>query len=312
MVAHRVGRAALSAARGPAIAGVGRTAFGSRRPGRYRHSGLHAVPYGGCELDPRLRHRRARPRVVRSQPKHRDRRIPVPAASLARALHRQMVLQRGHRGGRLRRLGYRVERLRRVRAVARAHRLRRGIALAFTRDLRNSHRRRHGRRWQSILPPRRGREDERATGAHSLRRVIVVKRFVLAMIVVLLPTVGFAQDTQYWNLQYGTRGELLGGVVVGSALDMSATFYNPAAIVFVEDPSFILTASVFGMQTIKLLDQDPDEESVDTRTFGPLPSMFAGVLPMKWFGGRTAYYFLTRQELNFRLLGCDCMMIGVD
>ena len=97
-----------------------------------------------------------------------------------------------------------------------------------------------------------------------------MKRIVMVLsMVVLLPAVSHAQDTQYWNLQYGTRGELLGGVVVGSALDMSATFYNPAAIVFVEDPSFILTASVFGMQTIKLLDQDPGEESVDTRTFGP-------------------------------------------
>ena len=140
-----------------------------------------------------------------------------------------------------------------------------------------------------------------------------MKRIVMVWsMVVLLPAASRAQDTQYWNLQYGTRGELLGGVVVGSALDMSATFYNPAAIVFVEDPSFILTASVFGMQTIKLLDQDPDEESVDTRTFGPLPSMIAGVLPMKWFGGRTAYSFLTRQQLHFRIVGREGTVIGRD
>lgn len=140
-----------------------------------------------------------------------------------------------------------------------------------------------------------------------------MKRFALFVIaLVLLPCASRAQDTQYWNLQYGTRGELLGGVVVGSALDMSATFYNPAAIMFVEDPSFILTASVFGMQTMKLIDQDPEAESVDTRTFGPLPSMFAGVLPMKWFGGRTAYSFLTRQELNFRVAAREGLVIGRD
>ncbi len=130
--------------------------------------------------------------------------------------------------------------------------------------------------------------------------------------VLLWPIATRAQDTQYWNLQYGTRGELLGGVVVGSALDMSATFYNPGSIVFVENPSFILTASVFGMQTLKLIDQDPDADAVDTRSFGPLPSMLAGVLPMKWFGGRTAYSFLTRQQFNFRVAAREGIVIGRD
>ncbi len=126
------------------------------------------------------------------------------------------------------------------------------------------------------------------------------------------PSVSMAQDTHYWNLQYGTRGELLGGVVVGSALDMSATFYNPGAVAYVENPSFILTASVFGMQTLRLVDQDPEQEGLSTTDFGPLPAMFAGVLPMKWFGGRTAYSFLTRQELNFRVVAREGVVVGRD
>jgi hypothetical protein len=138
-------------------------------------------------------------------------------------------------------------------------------------------------------------------------------RFVLiAFAVLLAPLASFAQDTQYWNLQYGTRGELLGGVVVGSALDMSATFYNPASIAWVDNPSFILTASVFGMQTFKVLDQDPDQEAITSQSFGPLPSMIAGVLPMKWFGGKTAYSFLTRQQLNFRLVAREGVIVGRD
>ncbi len=135
---------------------------------------------------------------------------------------------------------------------------------------------------------------------------------VLAFALIGVSHAALAQDTNYWNLQYGTRGELLGGVVVGSALDMSATFYNPGSVAFVENPSFILTASVFGMQTIKILDKDPDQETVNTRSFGPLPSMIAGVLPMKWFGGRTAYSFLTRQEFNFRIAAREGVVIGRD
>ncbi len=143
--------------------------------------------------------------------------------------------------------------------------------------------------------------------------MVVTKRFALLVVVVwLVPCVTPAQDTQYWNLQYGTRGELLGGVVVGTALDMSATFYNPGAVAYIKDPSFILTASVFGMQSLKLVDQDPEQEGVSTTSFGPLPSMFAGVLPMKWFGGMTAYSFLTRQELEFRIAAREGIVVGRD
>src|SRR5678815_6132088 len=49
-----------------------------------------------------------------------------------------------------------------------------------------------------------------------------------------------AQDTNYWTLQYGTRGELLGGTVVGSAVDLSATFYNPGSLALVKDPKTCL------------------------------------------------------------------------
>lgn len=139
------------------------------------------------------------------------------------------------------------------------------------------------------------------------------KKFaVLALGLACLPRVALAQDTNYWNLQYGTRGELLGGLVVGSALDMSATFYNPGSVAFIENPSFILTASVFGMQKLKLADKDPDQEAVTTTNFGPLPSILAGTLPMKWFGGRTAYSLLTRQQFDFRLTAREGVVVGRD
>jgi hypothetical protein len=39
----------------------------------------------------------------------------------------------------------------------------------------------------------------------------------------LCPGAARAQDSQYWTLQYGPVAELLGGVVVGSSRDLSAT-----------------------------------------------------------------------------------------
>jgi len=43
------------------------------------------------------------------------------------------------------------------------------------------------------------------------------------------PGAADAQDTNYWTAKYGTRAILLGGAVIGAPVDLSATFYNPAA-----------------------------------------------------------------------------------
>jgi hypothetical protein len=135
---------------------------------------------------------------------------------------------------------------------------------------------------------------------------------VCTAIVLCAAATARAQDTNYWTLQYGTRGELLGGVVVGSAVDLSATFYNPGSLALIIDPSTILTATVFGMENIKLSDEDPDQEALSSRTIGPEPSLFAGSIPADWLGGRWAYSFLTRQKLDFRLTAREGAVIALD
>src|SRR5436309_10034701 len=39
-----------------------------------------------------------------------------------------------------------------------------------------------------------------------------------------------AQDANYWSTAYGTRAQLLGGVVTGSSGDISSVYYNPGAL----------------------------------------------------------------------------------
>ncbi|HEX5131327.1 MAG TPA: hypothetical protein VFX92_02440, partial [Candidatus Krumholzibacteria bacterium] len=140
----------------------------------------------------------------------------------------------------------------------------------------------------------------------------VLTGFVLAGCVGVAAGGANAQDSQYWNLHYGTRGELISGVMVGSALDLSSTFYNPGAFARMDKPSVLLTGSVFAIQKIAILDQDPNEKAPTSSNTGPSPSMVAGLLPMKWFGGRTGYSFLTRQQMDVRLVARDGTFVGLD
>ena len=61
-----------------------------------------------------------------------------------------------------------------------------------------------------------------------------------------------AQDAQYWTYQFGTRATLLGGAVIGSVLDISATYYNPGALALIEDPELVATSRVFEISNISI------------------------------------------------------------
>jgi hypothetical protein len=113
-----------------------------------------------------------------------------------------------------------------------------------------------------------------------------------------------AQDSQYWDVQYGPVGQLLGGQVVGSTRDLSATYYNPGGLALGENPDFLLSVQAFSMRTfsIKPVDGGPflDTSKTDYDTF---PGFVAFSFPRSWFGERTqlAFSILTRQQLVMRI-----------
>jgi hypothetical protein len=79
----------------------------------------------------------------------------------------------------------------------------------------------------------------------------------------------------------------------------------------VKDPKAILTATVFGMETVKVTSTDAGQDAVSSRRIGPEPSLFAGTLPVHWLGGRWAYSLLTRQKSDFRLTEREGLVIGL-
>jgi hypothetical protein len=114
-----------------------------------------------------------------------------------------------------------------------------------------------------------------------------------------------AQDSQYWDIQYGPTGQLLGGQVVGSSRDLSATYYNPGGLALGEDPDFLLSVQAFQRQslTTRPVEGGPFLAVSDTE-WGTFPGFVAFAFPESWLGERTrlAFSLLTRQESVQRIV----------
>ena len=109
-----------------------------------------------------------------------------------------------------------------------------------------------------------------------------------------------SQDSHYWNIQYGTRSTLLGGAVIGSVSDLSATYYNPGAVALFKDPGFILSARVYQLETITIEDGAGLGKELAYSTLVPSPSFVAFDLKFGFLGdARLALSILTRQKMDF-------------
>ena len=115
-------------------------------------------------------------------------------------------------------------------------------------------------------------------------------------------TGAFAQDAHYWTDQFGNRARLLGGAVVGSTRDLSATYYNPGGLALVPTTEILLAGNVFTYTRYEAT--APNGETLPSSSLILSPSLFAGEIPGQVVGDhRIAYSFLNRQHDNFRLQG---------
>lgn len=127
---------------------------------------------------------------------------------------------------------------------------------------------------------------------------------LLVFLIVSLSLKGNAQDTHYWTHQYGTRSTLLGGLVIGSVLDLSGTYYNPGGLSLIEDPETILAAKIFHYPSVKLKGLTREDIDLSSSYLGPAPSLIAGRFKFKWLGKHwLGYSVLTRQEADLTISG---------
>jgi len=118
---------------------------------------------------------------------------------------------------------------------------------------------------------------------------------------VLVPTPGAAQDSHYWDREYGTTSELLGGTVVGSVRDLSATFYNPGALALAMDPKFILSLETLELSSITLPRAAGDTLNLAQTSLATGPGILAGTFNGPEAKNRWAFSVITRQNFDMNL-----------
>lgn len=127
---------------------------------------------------------------------------------------------------------------------------------------------------------------------------------VLALVALLAAAPTQAQDSQYWNIQYGPAAQLLGGLVVGSSRDLSATYYNPGGLALGTSADFLLSAQAFKAESLSTRPVNGGQLLDNSQTqFDVFPGFFAFSFPKSWFGDNTRFAFslLTRQQFNMRI-----------
>ncbi len=113
-----------------------------------------------------------------------------------------------------------------------------------------------------------------------------------------------SQDAHYWDNQYGTTAELLGGLVVGSATDLSATFYNPGWIALNSSPSLLLTSKAAEAYRITIDNDFGGDIDPSSTTITPSPGYMAGRFSLsKNSGWKWAYTYLQRVQFEYNASG---------
>ncbi|UCH84203.1 MAG: hypothetical protein JSW50_00510, partial [Candidatus Latescibacterota bacterium] len=125
-----------------------------------------------------------------------------------------------------------------------------------------------------------------------------------AITAIVLSTGGpvLGQDSHYWTEQYGERSQLLSGSVIGSVNDMSAVYYNPGALGYLEKPEISLTMNAFRLLRVRVKDGAGEGLDLSTLKFNPVPGLFAGVFRFNFYGpNRLAYSIMARHRFKVRL-----------
>ena len=109
-----------------------------------------------------------------------------------------------------------------------------------------------------------------------------------------------AQDAHYWDNQYGTKAELLGGLVVGAPTDLSSTFYNPGWLALQEKSSVLLTTKAAEIYRFEFKNSSGESLDPSNTVIAPSPGYLAGRFSLSNdLGWQWAYTFLQKVDFEY-------------
>ena len=103
---------------------------------------------------------------------------------------------------------------------------------------------------------------------------------------------------------------MLGGAVIGSVRELSATYYNPGAVALFNDPKLILSAKVYQYEAITVVNGAGENKDLDYSSISPSPTFVAFDIIIDTTGkNKLAFSLLTRQSMNFEF---ETRQIGIE
>lgn len=117
---------------------------------------------------------------------------------------------------------------------------------------------------------------------------------------IILQTIGFSQGVYYWSQNYGTTSNLLGGSVIGSVRDVTATYYNPGYL-GLSDPELIIGSKIYEYNDYKVDIETFDNSNLSSAQFAASPSFVAGSFGFDSTDTHKLFYsFLVRQNSDIK------------
>ncbi|MHC4841736.1 MAG: hypothetical protein ACYTDT_12435 [Planctomycetota bacterium] len=118
----------------------------------------------------------------------------------------------------------------------------------------------------------------------------------LVLLLLVASSALMAQDNHYWTHQAGTRSALMGGQVLGSVNDSSATFYNPGRLGFIENEHLRISADGYQIAGFNIVNGAGEDLSLDSNQFDIVSLASGGVFLFDGLPGHAfSYQVLTRQ-----------------
>ena len=108
-----------------------------------------------------------------------------------------------------------------------------------------------------------------------------MKKIVLMLLLIISNCSFIFSQDNYRIENFGNRSILLNGNVTGSVEDLGLTYYNPARLALLDNPTFSVNAKAYEFNQVTLKNAVEVKDKLSSSKFNGVPSMIAGTFKIK-------------------------------